>query len=372
MKSLLSLILSFTLITGAASTNLSGLSEAIYALLNKNEILNTDYVGKVSSEAWDESSPFSLDNCVTLTKKDGEDFVILNITDTHFSDYDYRAFLAFDTTLSIKRLVNEVKPDLITISGDIVCADSTVYSIKRITDLFDSFGIPWAPVFGNHDGEGNADLNYLADVMMSSEYCIMKKGDPEMGVGNYIINIAEESSGKTVETIFMMYTHGSHLNEKQIKWFESCASSINSLTNNSAEISVIFHIPNVQYQYAFDEAWDAQAKKWRKEYNAGGECNEKICCERDENGSPKENGFFAAAKRVGAKFVFCGHEHMNNFSVEYDGIRLTYTLKVGYASGFQFGFNGGTVINIGKSGIDRITHKTLTYGFTRDIVDIAG
>lgn len=368
MKSLLSLFLSISLL--ASPTNLTGLSQAIAALFNMKEIINTDYIGEVSTQTWDENTPFSLDDCVTLTKKDGEDFVILNITDTHFSDYDYRAFFAFESTHNIKRLVNKVKPDLITVSGDIVCADSTVYSIKRITDLFDSFGIPWAPVFGNHDDEGNADLNYLADVMMSSEYCVMQKGDPEMGVGNYIINIQEEGSGEIVETIFMMDTHRSHLNEKQIKWFESCASSINALTSNSSEISVIFHIPNVQYQYAFDAAWDEDAGEWKPGSDAYGEKNEKICCERDGNGNPKENGFFAAAKNVGAKFVFCGHEHMNNFSVEYEGIRLTYTLKIGYGSGFQFGFNGGTVINVGEDGINRITHKTLTYGFIQDIVDI--
>lgn len=368
MKSLISLFLGIAMLAG--STNLTGFGEALKAVFNKNDIMNTAYVGEVSDTVWSEDTPFSLDDCVTLTKKDGEDFVILNITDTHFSDYDYRAFTAFESEITIKRLVNKVQPDLITISGDIVCTDSTVYAIKRITDLFDSFRIPWAPVFGNHDDEGNADLNYLADTMMLSEYCVMQKGDPEMGVGNYIINVKEETSGEIVETIFMMDTHHSHLNEKQIRWFESCATAINELTDNGSEISVIFHIPNVQYQYAYDLMWDENANGWKDGAVAFGECNEKICCERDENGNPKDNGFFDAAKKTGAKFIFCGHEHMNNFSVEYEGIRMTYTLKNGYGSGFQFGFNGGTVIRIGSDGVNRITHKTLTYGFILDIEDI--
>lgn len=362
MKKLIAMVLSLSILANGSATGYTGLSQALEALLNKTEILNTEYVGEVSTETWTEDTPFSLEDCVTLTKKDGEDFVILNITDTHFADYDYRAFTAFEVEMNVKRLVNQVKPDLITVSGDLVCTDSTVYAIKRITDLFDSFKIPWAPIFGNHDDEGNADLNYLADIMMSSEYCVMKKGDPEMGVGNYIINIKEENSGKTVETIFMMDTHHNHLNQKQIKWFEACAAAINELTENSTQISVIFHIPNVQYQYAYDTA-----------LNSGtlyGKCYEKICCERDENGNPKDNGFFEAAKNVNTKFIFCGHEHMNNFSAEYEGIRMTYTLKVGYGSGFQLGFNGGTIINVGDSGINRITHRTLTWGAPMDIVDI--
>ena len=299
MNKILSLILSVTMLTSTNGTNLTGFSEMLEALFNMNTILNTAYVGEISAEIWDEDTDFSLDDCVTLTKKKDKDFVILNITDTHFSDYDYRAFFSFATELTIKRLVKNVKPDLITITGDLVCTESTVYAIRRITDLFDSFGIPWAPVFGNHDGEGNADLNYLADIMMKSEYCVMKKGDPEMGVGNYIINIAEEDSGKITETLFMMDTHRTHLNEKQIKWFEACATEINRLTDNQTEISVFFHIPTVQYQYAYDTVWDSPERY--------GECNEKICCQRDENGEPYDNGFFAAVcLQIFEKFAVCG------------------------------------------------------------------
>ncbi len=362
MEKIISFILGFSVFFNTSTTGYTGLRQALEALFNMSKILHTEYIGQVSDESWTEDTPFSFDDCVTLTKKDGEEFVILNITDTHFSDYDYRAFTAFDASTSIKRLVRQIQPDLITITGDIVCTDSTVYAIKRITDLFDSFKIPWAPVFGNHDDEGNADLNYLADIMMSSQYCVMKKGDPEMGVGNYIINIKEEESEKIVETLFMMDTHKSHLNQKQIMWFEKNAAAINEITDNGTQISVFFHIPNVQYQYGYDAAHDSEGFY--------GEYHEKICCERDENGNPKENGFFAAAKNVNTKFIFCGHEHRNNFSVEYEGIRMTYTLKVGYASGVHLGFNGGTVINVSGSGINRISHRTLTWGIPMDIVDI--
>lgn len=360
MKKLIALMLGVSLLTNTSTTGYSGLKQALAALFNMITILNTEYTGEPSDEIWTEDTPFSLDDCVTLTKKDGEDFVILNFSDLHFGDYDYRAFTAFGVEYNIKRLVSEVQPDLITITGDIVCTDSTVYSIGRVTDLFDSLGIPWAPVFGNHDGEGNADLNYLADIMMSSKYCLMKKGDPEMGVGNYIINIAEETSGDIVQTIYMMDTHRTHLNEKQINWFEKTSAVINEKCDS--EISVFFHIPVAQYQYAYDTVWDSPERY--------GECNEKICCQRDENGEPYDNGFFAAAKKADVKYIFCGHEHRNNFSVEYEGIRLTYTLKVGLASGIKSGFDGGTIITLDSDGINRIIHRSMTWG-SKDIVDIS-
>lgn len=39
----------------------------------------------------------------------------------------------------------------------------------------DSFQIPWAPINGNHDGEGNADFNWIADEFLKSKYCLLKK-----------------------------------------------------------------------------------------------------------------------------------------------------------------------------------------------------
>ncbi len=374
----MSLLTSISLFLGCAGNNnyekTTGLKAAIEALLNKNEIISEKFVGEVSDYNWTPSDEFSLDDTVILKKEKDKDFVILNITDTHFSDYDFRAFTAFDVEMKIKTLVASVKPDLITISGDIVCTDSDYYAIRRITDLFESFGIPWAPMFGNHDDEGNCDLNFLADVMMSAPNCIMQKGNPEMGVGNYVINIAEENddgSLDVVETIIIMDSHHSQANEKQIEWFKWVSDGINRITDNSSEITLMFHIPLPEYQYAYDKAWDSENKCWREEYKAFGECNEKICCERDNNGEPLQRGFFDTIKDSGtAKHIFCGHEHLNNFSIEYEGVRLTYCLKIGIASGFKFSFSGGTEIRIGNEGINRISHKSVAFGPVITIEDI--
>lgn len=362
MKKVISIILCAVLVFSAAGMCVSAsdtaggyvrmatFKEAIYALLNKNTILNTDYIGEPSTDVWSADDVYNLDDTFVLQKEEGKDFVILNFTDMHFADYDYRAFTAFLASATMKRLVKKVQPDLITVTGDIVCTDSTVFAVKRITDLMNSFGIPWAPVFGNHDAEGNCDANYLADIMLQSPYCLFKKGDPAMGCGNYIINICE--GDKVVNSLIMMDTHRSHLNETQIEWYKWAAKGIQSVTGEQTETTVFYHIPNAQYQYAYDAAWDSETGTWIDGFAASGECNEKICCPRDADGNPVDNGFFAAVKEIGTtKNIFCGHEHLNNFSILYEGVRMTYTLKVGMASGFKAGFNGGTKIVISDSGV---------------------
>lgn len=373
----MSLLTTLSLFLGCAGSGdyerSTGLKAAIDALINKNEIVSEKYIGEASDYTWKESDAYSLDDTFILKKEKDRDFVILNITDTHFSDYDYRAFTAFDVEMKIKALVSSVKPDLITVSGDIVCTDSTRYATGRITDLFESFGIPWAPMFGNHDYEGNCDKNYLADIMMSAPNCLMKKGDPDMGVGNYIINIAEDNgdgSSDIVETLVIMDCRAPD-RKKQIEWFKWVAENTNRITENSSEISVFTHIPLIEYQYAYDAAWDTENNCWKDGFNAYGEWNERICYDSNPDGTASLDGLFSAMKESGTtKFFFCGHEHLNNFSIEYEGIRLTYCLKVGIASGSKFMFSGGTEIRVGENGINRILHKSLALGPVITLEDI--
>ena len=81
-----------------------------------------------------------------------------------------------------------------------------------------------------------------------------------------------------------------------------------------------FHIPLPEY----NEIWDRQLCEGHK--------HETICC-------PNFNsGFFAALRQGGDVLgTFVGHDHVNDFEGELDGIRLCY----GRASGFNtYGFPG--------------------------------
>lgn len=346
---------------------MTDLKSSLYVLFNKNAITSEYHKGEESTDIFDESAPFSMDETVTVKKEKGRDFKILTLADIHYEDYGYRAFNSIFNDMKIRRLVKLTQPDLIILPGDIVCGESDYYSIQRITDMMESFGVPWAPVFGNHDDEANCDQNFLADTMIKSPHCLMRKGDSRMGVGNYIINVAEEDSDgkmKTVECIFMMDSHHSQPNELQQKWFSRAAKGINELTGGTAEISLFMHIPLPEYQTAYEMVQNG-------ELSMGGELHETVCCEHDENGAPLQRGFFDIIKETGtAKYVFCGHDHRNDFSVEYDGVRLTYLMKLGLSSGFQPFFDGGSVITIGNNGISRITHKTSVLGIMKDALDI--
>lgn len=347
---------------------------AVNSWLRRKEILNTKYVGNTTDERFDPEAEFTLDDTVIITKEKGKDFVILNLTDLHFSDYDYRFFFGFQTESTARRLVETVKPDLITVTGDQVCADSSYMAVRRFTDLMESFGVPWAPVFGNHDDEGNCDGNYLCDIMMSSPHCLMKKGDPAMGYGNYVISIVEENgtAAPTVcEALVMMDSHHSQPNEIQQQWLKWVGNGINRLCNNQADISVWMHVPLPEYQYARDQYYDEVKHTWASECQGYGEIHEKICCQRDAEGNPVQMGFYDVCKELGTvSNIICGHEHMNDFSVMYDGIRITYTMKIGRSSGYQPGFNGGSVFTVTDKGLSHLSHKTKEGLSFKNLLDI--
>jgi hypothetical protein len=54
----------------------------------------------------------------------------------------------------------------------------------------------------------------------------MKKGDPEMGVGNYVLCITEEA--RIVTALFMMDSHHGLVNQKQMEWFANVALDVPS------------------------------------------------------------------------------------------------------------------------------------------------
>ena len=67
---------------------------------------------------------------INFYKERGRDFVILNLADVQFNDiFDLLGKRNF-TVNTIKRLVEEVKPDLITLPGDQVWGFRTKRSLR--------------------------------------------------------------------------------------------------------------------------------------------------------------------------------------------------------------------------------------------------
>ena len=191
-------------------------------------------------ENWSADQAYTEDYAQNIEKDPNKDFVILSLTDIQLEKWQAFSDEGKRTWRIIDELVAETEPDLIVLPGDNAWATSTyLETIKHI----DAYGIPWAPIMGNHDGACCISEFWCAYKFFQAENCLFKFGPKDMGYGNYIINITE--NGKIIHSLFMMDTHSDlrdganingekgggydHLWENQIEWYKWAVNGISEL-----------------------------------------------------------------------------------------------------------------------------------------------
>ncbi len=311
-------------------------------------------------DKWSENDTYTADYAIELKKNPDKDFVVLNFADIQLSGLDVYNEKADIAAKTIDKAIKATNPDLITLTGD---NGSGKMAYIEMIKVIDSYGIPWAPVMGNHDGENGkrVDEAWCGWQLENAENCLFKFGPEGMGVGNYVINITE--NGRIIHTLYMMDTHSStdkecggydHLWDNQLKWYEWAVKGTNAIAGTNVESSIFFHIPCIQYRDAWKAVYDDEAKQFKQEYYSNGNFgknDEGIC-------SPEyDSGFFALVKSLGStKNMVAGHDHSNDSSILYDGIRLSYGLKCGKGSYTFDGKNGGSTLTIGSDGHADFAH----------------
>lgn len=315
---------------------------------------------------------------LTVKKKKDKDFKVLNITDTHLVTVDWENPVVKDTFVAmIDALVSETSPDLITMSGDIAFAEWTG-SFKYFGDLMDKYGIPWTVCWGNHDHQaGDEQLLAYENQYMEYKYFLYEK-TRDFGSGSNIIAI--DNGERVIHGLVMIDCFIPEaptipdddpekgrkiLCPKLIEWYKRQINTLQTL--GCKETTLITHVPLYEYKTAFEEAFNSEydrrkisfeesfdQKYWNDGYrDSFGVMAEKRVCYSDAS-----VGLFDEMLKLGStKNVIVGHDHVNNFSINYKGIRLTY----GMASS-SVGFKntvGGTLITVNDEGNASVCHKPL-------------
>ena len=318
---------------------------------------------------WSKEDKYVLENTTVLEKTAGEDFVVLNLTDIQLGEGEAlttNSDFAFDL---IDELIKRTNPDLIAVAGDNLLGFVGSYStIEKLSSL----GIPYAIVMGNHDGQDTITEDWAAYLAANAENSLFEFGPKDMGYGNYIINIKQ--GDEIVHTLYTMDTHdhavhtkedGStvegydHLWNNQQEWYRWAVEGLAAIEGRTVQSTAIFHIPVYEYTEAYNTAFDAQANAYKPEYAdvCFGVRGEDVCS------APVNNGFFALVKELGStKDIIVGHDHINSFSVLFEGVRLSYCLKTGFGSyADETGnTNGGSVLRIHDDGTTTFEHIYIT------------
>lgn len=244
----------------------------------------------------------------------------------------------------IREIIGATNPDLIILTGDIVYGefDDNGENLLEFISFMESFNIPWAPVFGNHDNESKMGADWQCAQLENATNCLFKQRTLT-GNGNYTVGI--EQGGKLTRVFFMLDSNGcgaastastknghtktsAGFGNDQISWYTNLAKAITRLSPET-KLSMAFHM---QIE-AFKDAMSI--------YSVNGSYTNVFIDEAD-NRSDGDFGFtgrgakgawdsdytvWNSIKALGFDSVFVGHEHSNSSSIVYEGIRLQYGMK---------------------------------------------
>ncbi|HZK38905.1 MAG TPA: metallophosphoesterase [Clostridia bacterium] len=253
----------------------------------------------------------------------------------------------------INRALDELKPDLAVLMGDIVSVhfkneqgeyqdlsiEQRREEVQRVVEPFAKRNVPLALVFGNHDGEGGRPKEPLLSLFQ--EYANFRNIDTPgiTGTGNCNLLIKNNAGDKDVFNIWLIDSGDrapagrgkyAYVETDQIEWYEQTSNMLQAKNNGEPLPSVLFqHIP-VMEEYkllkktnrynpcavkgnsSHDKDYYVLNKKAASGYLGEGPCTPDY--NKGQFESWKKQGDIVAA--------FFGHDHMNDFVGKVDGILL--------------------------------------------------
>ena len=254
----------------------------------------------------------------------------------------------------IRQVVNNTKPDLILIAGDIVYGqyDHSGEAFGEMVKFFDGFGIPWAPVYGNHDAESNIGVLWQNEQFENAEHCLFRRGNVT-GNGNYTVGIRQ--NGKLTRVFFMMDSNGCDrpgkesimhvmpggvgFMEDQVEWFAQQGAAIKE-ANPDVNFSFVFHIPFQIFTEAMSSVPVGDMGLTATENENFGYMRFQECgVDWDRN-----RATYSAMKGMGTDSIMVGHWHTLSASVVYDGVRFMFGQKSSTYDSANYKTEDGTIV----------------------------
>ncbi|MDR0426275.1 MAG: metallophosphoesterase [Clostridiales bacterium] len=292
----------------------------------------------------------------------GRDPVILQLTDTQIIDAaqarsanrltGMEEYWATDKIEDrcygyLRETIETIEPDLIILTGDIVYGefDDSGTALTGFIQFMDSFEVPWAPVFGNHENESEKGADWQSQQLENGEYCLFKQRTLT-GNGNYSVGI--EQGGALKRVFYMLDSNGcgaasaasianghtkntAGFGADQIRWYTNEILTVKALSPET-KISFAYHIQQAIFKVAFAKYGFTNVDT----------INNPINIDRLENRAEGDFGYIGrdlkgpwdsvytvwnGMKTLGVDSVFVGHEHCNSASVVHEGVRFQFGQK---------------------------------------------
>ncbi len=288
-----------------------------------------------------------------------------------FSDTDINT----NTISAIEAMLDRERPDLVILNGDVSNGISTKSELEEYLKVLcapmESRRIAWCHTLGEQDGDAGLSAALQSEVYSSFKYCVSKSDFESFGASSYFLPVfADSSAERGSAPLFGVWMLGQtglissspiapggsdgflnsvsgegkdygYVTQSHVDWFTDSASMMRKDRERGIPSIAVTHTPIAEFNIIAENpdkcAFD-------------GVMSEKV------SSSPVQSGLFAAlleAKSVSG--LYCGHDHLNNFSGKYLGIELGYVASIGY-DGYG---HGGTFENNNSARGGRVIEATL-------------
>lgn len=324
----------------------------LYEYFTMNSYKLTNYVVKferIDSKELDISFD-DYNGFYKIVNSDDNDFKILQLTDTHIGgsnasyENDKKAFDA------MYKLINYTRPDFIIITGDMLFSSILSRNVNNanaaiaLKIFMENVGIPWTITFGNHDYEfyNTHTQSEIEKIFSYDKKFLFNRAfyHDKNAYSNQAIKLYNNDG--TFNTLILTLDSNELIKNEinSIVWYNMIIDNAEITEGRKVPSLLFLHIPLYEYELAWNERENSE------ENYIYGDKRETICYEE------KNSLFDFILKLDSTKGIFCGHDHLNDFSVMYKGVRLTYGKSIDYITykGIENKNEqrGGTLITIKK------------------------
>ena len=300
------------------------------------------------------------DYVLTLAKD--RDFRILQLTDLHIAGSWLTHLADRRAVQAVSRLAHQTKPDFIIITGDLTYATlqslntNNLGAMRAVRRMMRKLHIPWAFTYGNHDVDTLTTAGYrkLDSSFRRTDGVLHRPPIPGVsGFGNQVIQV-RNADGSLNTALVLMDSHSyiwnglnreyDKIRDSQVDWYEKKIRDLSSREGRIIPSLMFLHIPPAIYR----EGWDRYMSGDPGVSHHFGKRRESICC-------PEHDGkLWESIQSLGStRGIFCGHDHLNDFSITCDGVRLTYGRSIdylAYSPHHHSEYRGGTLISLKSDG----------------------
>ncbi len=277
----------------------------------------------------------------TLRFNNEKKFKIVQFTDIHWIYGNPDSDIA---GVRMREVLDAERPDLVVFTGDLIFAKPAAKALDKALEPVVERGIPFAVTWGNHDDEQDMTRAELSAYISQKRGNLTSTTEGISGQTNYTLTIKSSVGDKTAAVVYVFDSNSyspiervkgyDWIKHDQVQWYINRSRAFTA-ANGGKPLPALafFHIPLPEYR---------EATQNQNIYMVG--TRKEMACAPEVN-----TGLATAMLEAGdVKGVFVGHDHVNDYVVDWNGILLGYGRYTGGKTVYHDipGGNGARVIEL--------------------------